>query len=123
MTAKCYFCDAAADSEGNEPFICKDCYNEREKELAARRVWEARQELKWATKELLKVKHKDEPRYIANVFVFSNGNTAVFDQFQDQMPEYQGIWGDVRYKIFAQVEKQDKKPIFNDNYGTEKVTL
>lgn len=120
MNAKCYFCSEPAEAEGNEPFICKECYNVPERGRAARRVWDARQELAYALKEALKVKHAGEPLIIANVFVFQNGNTAVTDQFGDQMPEYQGKWEEVRSRIYRQIEQQEKKPMLSDNYGIDK---
>jgi hypothetical protein len=40
----------------------------------------------------------EEPR-ITNVYHWANGMTMVFDQFGQQMPEYQGPTEEVRAKI------------------------
>ncbi len=43
----------------------------------------------------------NESLKIKNVYVFGNGMVMVFDQFGQQMPEYQGRDEDVRAKIRA----------------------
>jgi hypothetical protein len=43
---------------------------------------------------------RDEPT-ITNVYSFTNGMTAVFDQHGQQMPEFQGRTEDVMLKIRA----------------------
>jgi hypothetical protein len=42
-----------------------------------------------------------EPPKIASVYSFSNGQTMVFDQHGQQMPEFQGRTSDVMPKIRA----------------------
>lgn len=38
---------------------------------------------------------------IKSVTVFQNGMAMVFDQSGQQMPEYQGLWSEVRDKVTA----------------------
>ena len=42
-----------------------------------------------------------ETKIIAQVILWTNGMVATFDQFGEQMPEYQGHYGEVRDKIRA----------------------
>lgn len=122
---KCFFCDNELDysDEPTDPAICSECCNDREKTIAIAAVLQARQALNDSLKALTKIKFKGEPLRITNVFVFSNQNTAVTDQFGEQMSEYQGRWDDVKQKIYAQVNLQDKKPMFHDAFGVDKVVV
>ena len=36
---------------------------------------------------------------ITAVYVFANGMAMVFDQFGHQMPDYQGVWEEVKEKV------------------------
>lgn len=42
---------------------------------------------------------------IRHIYVFTNGMVAVLDEHGQQMPEYQGKWGEMREKI-----ERDKSP-------------
>jgi len=40
-----------------------------------------------------------EPRRIKNAYLWQNGMVMTFDQFGEQMPEYQGTQDEVWYKV------------------------
>jgi uncharacterized protein YuzE len=119
MNVKCFFCEkeAMSDTATLEPCICIDCAAILERGKIAHRIWNARQELNDALKEAARIKQQGEKLYIAQVFVFPNGNVAATDQFGSQMPDYQGTWDEVRFKLIPAVEAQEIKPLLHDQFG------
>jgi hypothetical protein len=51
---------------------------------------------------------------IAQVYIMTNGNVAVFDSTGQQMPEMQGPYTIRKQKLFDAIKEQDYMPVFFD---------